>query len=80
MYQERTFIEHGGLMSYALNYCQHVGRAAAYVDKILKGEKPSNLPVEQPATFQFAVNLKAAKSIGVNLSPQILTFADEVIE
>ena len=80
MYQERTFIEHGGLMSYALNYCQHVGRAAVYVDKILRGEKPANLPVEQPATFQFAVNLKAAKSIGLNLSPQILTFADEVIE
>ena len=80
MYQERTFIEHGGLMSYALNYCQHVGRAAVYVDKILKGKKPSDLPVEQPATFQFAVNLKAAKSIGLNLSPQILTFADEVIE
>ncbi len=80
MYQERTFIERGGLMSYALNYCRHVDRAAAYVDKILKGEKPSSLPVEQPATFQFAVNLKAAKAIGLNLPPQILAFADEVIE
>ena len=50
IYQERTFVELGGLMSYALNYCQHLRRAAAYVDKILKGEKPSALPVEQPAT------------------------------
>ena len=61
MYQERTFIEHGGLMSYALNYCQHVGRAAVYVDKILRGEKPANLPVEQPATFQFADQFESRK-------------------
>ncbi len=80
IYQERTFVEAGGLMSYALNYCQHFRRAAAYVDKILKGEKPSNLPIEQPATFQFVVNLKAAKVLGLNLPPTILTFADEVIE
>ena len=51
IYQERTFVELGGLMSYALDYCQHVRRAAAYVDKILRGEKPSALPVEQPTTF-----------------------------
>jgi putative ABC transport system substrate-binding protein len=80
IYQERTFVELGGLMSYALNYCQHLRRAAAYVDKILKGEKPSALPVEQPATFQFVINRKAARAIGLNLPQIILAFADEVIE
>jgi putative tryptophan/tyrosine transport system substrate-binding protein len=80
IYQERTFVELGGLMSYALNYCQHMQRAAVYVDKILKGEKPSALPVEQPATFQFVINLKAAKAIGMTLPQTLLTFADDVIE
>jgi ABC-type uncharacterized transport system substrate-binding protein len=80
IYQERTFVERGGLMSYALNYCQHLARVANYVDKILKGEKPSNLPIEQPSTFQFVVNLKTAKTLGVTLPPKILAFADEVIE
>ena len=80
IYQERTFVELGGLMSYALNYCQHLRRAAAYVDKILKGEKPSALPVEQPATFQFVINRKAAQAIGLTLPQIILAFADEVIE
>ena len=80
IYQERTFVEAGGLMSYALNYCQHFQRAADYVDKILKGRKPSDLPIEQPATFQFVVNLKAAKLLGLNLPPPILAFADEIIE
>jgi putative tryptophan/tyrosine transport system substrate-binding protein len=80
IYQERTFVELGGLMSYALNYCQHMQRAATYVDKILKGEKPTDLPVEQPATFQFVVNLKTAKAIGLTVPQTLLTFADEVIE
>jgi putative ABC transport system substrate-binding protein len=80
IYQERTFVESGGLMSYALNYCQHFQRAAAYVDKILKGQRPASLPIEQPATFQFVVNLKAARILGLNLPPPILAFADDVIE
>ena len=80
IYQERTFVELGGLMSYALNFCQHMQRAATYVDKILKGEKPTELPVEQPATFQFVVNLKTAKAIGLTMPQTLLTFADEVIE
>jgi ABC-type uncharacterized transport system substrate-binding protein len=80
IYQERTFVELGGLMSYALNYCQHLRRAAAYVDKILKGEKPSDLPVEQPATFQFVINRKAARAIGLTLPQTILAFADDVVE
>jgi putative ABC transport system substrate-binding protein len=63
-----------------LNYCQHVRRAAAYVDKILKGEKPSALPVEQPATFQFVVNRKAARAIGLTLPQTILAFADDLVE
>jgi putative tryptophan/tyrosine transport system substrate-binding protein len=80
IYQERTFVELGGLMSYALNYCDHFQRAATYVDKILKGEKPSALPVEQPATFQFVINRKAARAIGLTLPQTILAFADDVIE
>lgn len=80
IYQERTFVDAGGLMSYALNNCQHFQRAAAYVDKILNGQKPSSLPIEQPATFQFVVNLKTAKALGLDLPPKILAFADEVIE
>jgi putative ABC transport system substrate-binding protein len=80
IYQERTFVEAGGLMSYALNYCQHFERAAAYVDKILKGRKPSDLPIEQPATFQFVVNLKAAKALGLSVPPTLLAFADEIME
>lgn len=80
IYQERTFVDRGGLMSYALDYCKHFQRAATYADKILKGERASNLPVEQPATFQFAINLKTAKSMGLNLPPSVLAFADEVIE
>jgi putative ABC transport system substrate-binding protein len=80
MSQERTFVELGGLMSYSLNYCEHFRRAATYVDRILKGEKPSTLPIEQPSTFQFVVNLKAARALGLNLPPAILAFANEVIE
>lgn len=80
IYQERTFVERGGLMSYALNYCEHLRRAAAYVDKIFKGEKPSNLPVEQPATFQFVINRKTAREMGLALPQTLLAFADDVIE
>jgi putative ABC transport system substrate-binding protein len=80
IYQERTFVTEGGLMSYALDYCAHFARAAAYVDKILKGEKPSNLPVEQPSTFELVVNLKTAKTLGVSVPPTILAVADHVIE
>jgi putative ABC transport system substrate-binding protein len=80
IYQERAFVELGGLMSYALNYCAHFARAAAYVDRILRGERPSNLPVEQPATFELVINLKTAKAQGVNVPPTMLALADRVIE
>jgi len=80
IYQERTFVDDGGLMSYALNFCAHMARAAAYVDKILKGEKPSNLPVEQPSTFELVINLKVAKALGLSVPPTILAIADHVIE
>jgi putative ABC transport system substrate-binding protein len=80
MYQERAFVELGGLMSYALNYCAHMARAAAYVDKILKGEKPSNLPVEQPSSFELVINLKTAKALGLTVPPTVIAVADQVIE
>ncbi len=80
IYQERAFVEAGGLMSYALNYCAHFGRAAAYVDKLLKGAKPTDLPVEQPTTFEFVINLKTAKALGLTIPPTMLALADKVIE
>lgn len=80
IYQERSFVEAGGLMSYALNYCAHFHRAAAYVDKLLRGEKPSALPVEQPSTFELIVNARTAKAQGLTIPPTILALADHVIE
>jgi putative ABC transport system substrate-binding protein len=80
IYQERSFVEAGGLMSYALNYCAHFHRAAVYVDKILRGEKPSALPVEQPSTFELTLNVKTAKTLGIAIPPTILAVADNVIE
>jgi putative ABC transport system substrate-binding protein len=73
-------VEAGGLMSYALNYCAHFHRAAAYVDKVLKGEKPSALPVEQPSRFELIVNVKTAKALSISVPPTILALADDVIE
>jgi ABC-type uncharacterized transport system substrate-binding protein len=67
-------------MSYGPNYIEIVRRAAVYVDKILKGSKPADMPVEQPTKFQLLVNLKTAKVLGINFPPQLLGIADEVIE
>jgi putative ABC transport system substrate-binding protein len=67
-------------MSYAPNYTDHYRRTATYVDKILKGAKPSDLPVEQPKKFEFIINLKAAKQIGLTIPPNVLLRADRVIK
>jgi putative ABC transport system substrate-binding protein len=76
----RDFVDAGALLSYGVSYVSEFRRAGAFVDKILKGEKPADLPVEQPAKFELVVNLKTAKAIGAELSPVILTRADTIIE
>ena len=72
--------EAGGLMSYGPNQVAMWGRTAFYVDKILKGADPANLPVEQPAKFEFTINLKTAKALGVEFPQTLLSLADVVIE
>ena len=73
-------MESGGLMSYAPNSADLFRRAATYVDKILKGTKPADLPVEQPIKFDFMINLKTAKQIGLTIPPNVLVRADKVIK
>jgi putative ABC transport system substrate-binding protein len=80
MYWEKEFVEAGGLMSYGASFTDLYRRAAVYVDKILKGAKPSELPVEQPKSFEFIVNLKAARQIGLSIPPNLLVRADRVIK
>jgi putative ABC transport system substrate-binding protein len=80
MYEGRDYVEVGGLMSYSANDVENFRRAAVYVDKILKGAKPADLPVEQPKKFEFIINLKAAKQIGLTIPPNVLVRADRVIK
>lgn len=80
MYPEGSFTEAGGLMSYGLVTSDLYLRAASLVDKILRGSKPSDLPVEQPTKFEFVINLKTAKEIGVTIPPDVLMWADRVIK
>jgi putative tryptophan/tyrosine transport system substrate-binding protein len=80
MFANKAYLEGGGLMSYGPDLADSFRRTAVYVDKILKGAKPCDLPVEQPTRFELAINLKAAQTLGLTIQPTILARADEVIE
>jgi ABC-type uncharacterized transport system substrate-binding protein len=79
MYEESSFVEVGGLVSYTSNDAENYGRAAVYVDKILKGVKPADLPIEEPTKFELVINLKTADTLGLTIPPAILFQATQVI-
>jgi putative ABC transport system substrate-binding protein len=80
IYFQKEFVDEGGLMSYGVDFAEQYRRAAVYVDKILKGAKPANLPIQQATKFEFVVNLKAAKQIGLTIPVHVLERADKVIK
>jgi putative ABC transport system substrate-binding protein len=79
MYPWRLYVDAGGLMSYATSIPDFHRRSASYVDKILKGAKPTDLPVERPMTFELVLNLKTAEALGLTIPPMLLFQADEII-
>ena len=80
MYQGSAWVESGGLVSYSTDDLMAFRRAATYVDKILRADKPADIPVEQPTKFELVINLKTAKQIGLSIPPNVLARADRVIQ